>query len=164
MMLSSKIKVALPTEGVIVRGKGKYHYVYKVLKTYRNSNGQPTNDRISIGRVDEKSGMLIPNNSYWEYFKEEPVEILPSFDSVRAIGATFLIMRILEQLGASRLLETSLGAERAELALAFGNRLKQAARALGIHRFCEILEVCSLKPIVNTVHGVAFAHHVGCRN
>ena len=68
MALSNRIKVPLPDKEIIVRGTGKYHYVYKVLSTYRNEKGQPSNTRTSIGRLDKESGMLLPNDRYWEFY------------------------------------------------------------------------------------------------
>jgi transposase len=120
------IKVPLPKDGIIIRRVGKYRYVYKVLNTYRNEKGQPTNTRVSIGKADEKSGMLIPNNKYWELYGETfPVsnetELYPNssslpaigFESVHSIGATFLIGRILESLGIAEVLQDTFGLVRA---------------------------------------------------
>ena len=72
MSLSSKIKVRLPDKGLIIRRSGKYHYVYKVLQTYRTEKGQPTNKRRAIGKLDEESGLLIPNDTYWEFYENCP--------------------------------------------------------------------------------------------
>ena len=120
------IKVPLPNEGIIIRRTGKYRYVYKVTNTFRNEKGQPTNKRISIGKSDEKSGMLIPNDNYWELYGEtfpalaedppssEPSPLpAPGFESVHLIGATFLIGRILESLGIARILRDQFGEKRA---------------------------------------------------
>jgi len=115
--LCSKVKVALPGEGVIVRKSGKYRSVYKVTKTFRNAKGQPACERITIGRLDEESGMLIPNDNYWEYYRDTEIEFLPSYDSVRAIGATFLISSILKNLGVTDMLIDCLGMKRGSLSL-----------------------------------------------
>ena len=34
-------------------------YVYYVTAAYRNEKGKPTNERVSIGRLDEETGKLI---------------------------------------------------------------------------------------------------------
>jgi transposase len=117
MSLNSKIKVPLPAAGVTTRAGGAYQYVYKVIKSYRNAKGQPTNDRVAIGKLDPESGMLIPNNRYYEYYGGAGIGLLPSYDSVRAIGATFFIRGILEDIGVADILENVLGAERAQAAL-----------------------------------------------
>jgi hypothetical protein len=65
--------VPLPESGIIVRRGGKYQYVYKVLCTYRNEKGQPSNDRKLIGRLDA-GGRLIPNDSYFDYFEEARIK------------------------------------------------------------------------------------------
>ena len=68
MALNSRIKVPLPEKGVIVaRRKGDVPRVYHVLETFRNEKGQPTNKRKLIGKLDEESGMLVPNDAYYEF-------------------------------------------------------------------------------------------------
>jgi transposase len=113
MALSAKLKVPLPSNGIIIRRSGRYHYVYKVIKSYRNNKGQSTNERISIGKLDEKSGLLLPNNNYWLHYEQDAIELLPSFDSIRSLGATFLITTILRSLQVEHILKSTLGPERA---------------------------------------------------
>jgi len=117
MALCSKTKVDLPKEGVTVRRSGKYRTVYKVTKTFRNSLGQPTSERVTIGRLDEESGMLIPNDNYWKYYGNGAIEILPAYDSVRSVGASFLIGSVFRLLGVTDILESCLGVERAKQSL-----------------------------------------------
>ena len=117
MTLSCKIKVPLPKNGITVRHSGNYHYVYKVTKVYRNIRGHPTSDRICIGKFDEATGMLVPNDRYWEFYAEDAVEILPSFNSIRSIGATYLTGEILTFLGITDILSSCLGKERSCLVL-----------------------------------------------
>lgn len=64
------IKVEMPKDRVYIikRNKSQTPYVYYVLKTYRNKKGQPTNDNILIGKKDEETGMLIPNDNYFTVF------------------------------------------------------------------------------------------------
>jgi transposase len=120
------IKVPLPEIGIIIRRSGKYRYVYKVLNTYRNEKGQPTNTRVSIGKFDEETGMLIPNDKYWELYGEtfpalNETELFPNssslpaigFERVHSIGATFFIGRILESLGIAEILQDKFGQVRA---------------------------------------------------
>ena len=113
MPLNSKIKVPLPEKGIIVRSNGN-RYVYKVLKSYRNDKGQPTNTRKAIGRLDADSGMLIPNDTYYEFYSTPAtVEVLPSHDSVKSVGATFLLRHILSDLGVVGILKEVFGLRRA---------------------------------------------------
>ena len=138
MALNSKIKVVMPITGVITRKSGKYKYVYKVLKTYRNDKGQPTNDRICVGKLDAVSGMLIPNEKYYDHYPDTGVEILPSYDSVRSIGAAFFFQHIFSNLGLTKILEDVLGKKRAELA--FTTCLYMACRGNVMEHilsFCE---------------------------
>ena len=115
MALNSKIKVPLPSAGVIVRSSGVYRYVYKVLSVFRNEKGQPTNTRRQIGRLDTESGMLIPNENYYAFYGTTALEILPSSDSVRSVGATFLVGRILENLGVREALVDVFGPRAEEI-------------------------------------------------
>jgi len=61
--------------------------IVKVLDTFRNEAGQPTNTRKSIGKLDP-DGKLIPNDAYWEFYTDTSVasdlvvsNTIPSFDS-----------------------------------------------------------------------------------
>lgn len=114
MALNSKIKVQMPATGIITRRSGKYNYVYKVLKAYRNDKGQPTNDRVCIGKLDAVSGMLIPNDKYYDYYHDEDIEVLPAYDSIRSIGASFFFRHIFTETGLLAILEDVLGRKRAE--------------------------------------------------
>lgn len=62
------IKVPLPEKRIIKEKRGDKTYVFYVLKTFRNDKNQPTNKRVSIGRLDEKTGMLIPNDTFFKYY------------------------------------------------------------------------------------------------
>jgi hypothetical protein len=64
MPLNSKIQVPLPEKGIIVRSNLPYPSVYKVLSTFRNEKGQPTNTSQLIGKLDPETGMLIPNDNW----------------------------------------------------------------------------------------------------
>lgn len=109
MGLSEKVKVTMPESGIITRRSGTYHYVYKVISTYRDEKGQPTNKRISIGRLDKKSGMLVPNDNYWLHYGESTIEVLPEYNSVRSIGAVFAVTEILKTLGVTAMLYSVFG-------------------------------------------------------
>lgn len=62
------VKVPMPKKRIIKERRNGKTYVFYVLKTYRNEKGQPTNERISIGKLDEKTGLLIPNDSFFKYY------------------------------------------------------------------------------------------------
>jgi transposase len=115
MALNSKIKVPMPKEGIIIRSSGTYRYVYKVLRAFRNERGQPTNARKQIGRLDPENGMLIPNDNYYEYYGTDKLEMLPSSDSVRSVGATFLVSKVLESLGVRDALDSVFGLRSEEI-------------------------------------------------
>lgn len=66
MALDNSVQVALPEHGIAYKKVAGKVYVYYVTASYRNSKGNPTCDRISIGRLDEETGKLIPNRNYYE--------------------------------------------------------------------------------------------------
>jgi len=112
-MLSTKNTVPLPESKIIVRRSGKYHYVYKVLETFRNDKGQPTNTRKLIGRLDSEGKRLVPNDSYYElYGFDTSTEFVPEFENVISIGAPFVVAHILLRLGATLILEKVLSIQR----------------------------------------------------
>jgi len=113
-MLNENIQVPLPSTGIIKARKKKCVYVYHVLNTYRNEKGQPTNDRVLIGRLNEKTNMLIPNNHYYEYYDDSvSVQMLPAADAVKSFSACFLLNTIVQQLGIDKILLDVLGERRA---------------------------------------------------
>ena len=60
MALNKSVLVDIPEHGIAYKKVSGKTYVYYVTATYRNKKGQPTCDRSSIGRLDEKTGKLIP--------------------------------------------------------------------------------------------------------
>jgi hypothetical protein len=140
MTLNANIQVPLPEKGIIVlRTQTGYPGVYHVLRTYRNKKGQPTNDRVLIGKLDRDTGMLIPNARYWEFHPDAPgLETLPARYSARSIGTAFLASNIMDNLGLGEALDETLGPERSREAqtaatymLARGNVME------GVRDWCE---------------------------
>ena len=68
MALNQNVKVPFPEHGCVKRKMGDKVYVYYATAVYRNKKGQPTSDRVSIGRFDSETGMLIPNRNYYEVY------------------------------------------------------------------------------------------------
>jgi hypothetical protein len=110
MTLNAKVQVPIPTIGIVVRRSGPYPAVYKVTRSYRNEKGQPTNDRVNIGKLDLETGKLIPNAKYWEYYGPclVELEILPTHNSIRSFGTEFLVEHIMSSLGITQTLDASL--------------------------------------------------------
>lgn len=67
------IKVPIPKKGCVINSynKNKIPYVYFTTSCYRNERNQPTNTRVLIGKKDLKTGLLIPNDKYFELFDME---------------------------------------------------------------------------------------------
>jgi len=102
MALDNSVKVPLPEHGIAYKKVAGKTYVYYVTATYRNEKGQPTCDRSSIGRLDEESGMLIPNRNYYEIYLKKPAPISKGIYDFR-VNYTF--EAIAEKLGIVRLLK-----------------------------------------------------------
>ncbi|MDR2380740.1 MAG: transposase, partial [Bifidobacteriaceae bacterium] len=140
MALSARTKVAPPAHGTVTRRAGSRRYVYKVVRSYRNDKGQPTNTRRMIGRLDEDTGLLVPNDAYWELYGEKAVgvEQLPAPDSVRSVGAAYAVGGVLERLGAADAVRAALGGERARLALAVACYMARRGNVMdGLPDWCE---------------------------
>jgi len=100
MALNRNHQVPLPDRGIVKYRNKNTTYVYHITRIYRNEKGKPTNDRISIGKIDEETGMLIPNRNYYEVYasSENPIK-QPEIESIRSFGVTFAADGLLHQLG-----------------------------------------------------------------
>ena len=74
MALDQSNKVPLPKRGIVKYKSKNATYVYHITRIYRNEKGKPTNDRVSIGKIDEETGMLIPNRNYYEIYALQVVK------------------------------------------------------------------------------------------
>ena len=103
MALDSTKKVPVPEHGTVKRRMGDKIYLYYATAVYRNEKGQPTSDRVSIGRYDEESGMLIPNRNYYEVYLKRPA---PVMTGIRSNGMYYAFRGISDKLGLTRLLKS----------------------------------------------------------
>lgn len=87
-------------------------YVQYTIRAYRNEKGKPTSERVSIGKEDPETGMLIPNRNYYEYVEKRKSVELPAF--VRSCGTYAAFSGVSEILGLRKLLEDHFGQERAK--------------------------------------------------
>ena len=64
------IKVPMPDKKVYISKTNKQgiNYVYYTLRAFRNAKGNPTSEAIIIGKKDLNTGMLIPNDNYFDIF------------------------------------------------------------------------------------------------
>ena len=69
------IKVNMPKKGCIINthNKKEIPYVYYATEYYRDTSGRPRTTRVLIGKKDEKTGKLIPNDNYFKLFDVEVV-------------------------------------------------------------------------------------------
>lgn len=102
MALNNAVKVAVPEHGTVKKRMGDKVYIYYATAVYRNKKGQPTCDRVSIGRFDEESGMLIPNRNYYEIYLKKP---MPSTAGIQSVGSYAAFHGICGKLGLIKLLK-----------------------------------------------------------
>jgi len=70
--------VALPLKKVIIKRIKGIAYVYYNESSFRNQKGQPSSIQISIGRLDQTTGKLYPNQRYFDYFPDQKPDYLPT--------------------------------------------------------------------------------------
>ena len=95
MALNNAIMVPLPESGVVHQKAGKSTYAYYTTRAYRNEKGKPTSERVSIGKIDDKTGMLIPNHNYYEVYKGTQA---PEVQCIKSYGITYLVDNIMKTL------------------------------------------------------------------
>jgi len=82
-------------------------YVYYTLRAYRNKDGKPTSDEVAIGKLDSKTGELIPNERYCEIF--QGTKVLNAVEStpkiVKNCGGITVMTEIAKRIGLSEILE-----------------------------------------------------------
>jgi transposase len=135
-----QLTVEVPTNGVIVERTGKYRYVYKVTRTYRNESGKPSCDKRSIGRLSDDE-RLIPNSTYFEFYNDIPSDV-PQPDlngvTVKSIGASFLMLRIFKALGVDDVLRSVFGPDRSKLILSLATYMACRGNIIEyISNWCE---------------------------
>jgi transposase len=85
-------------KGVHVKSAGVKgeKYVYKYVKYFRNSDGNPRNKAKAIGKFDPTSGKMWPNHNYFEIYHIDPV--LPDI-SVWDYGYSYLVLKACRDTG-----------------------------------------------------------------
>ena len=78
MSLAKQERVDIPPHCVRVPN-GKNIYIHYTIRAFRNEKGQPTNERVSIGKLDVETGKLIPNNRYYELFEKRAPLPMPEY-------------------------------------------------------------------------------------
>lgn len=71
-------------------------YIYKYMKFFRNSDGNPRNKAKAIGKLDSTSGKMYPNDNYFELYHLEPA--LQDV-SVWNYGYSYLVLKVCHDTG-----------------------------------------------------------------
>jgi hypothetical protein len=77
-------------------GAKREKYVYKYVKYFRNSDGNPRNKAKAIGKFDPISGKMHPNGNYFEMYHLDPA--LPDV-SVWDYGYSYLVLKACRDIG-----------------------------------------------------------------
>jgi hypothetical protein len=101
MSLAKNERVEIPPHCVKVPN-GKNVYIHYTLRAYRNEKGQPTSERVSIGKLDPATGLLIPNTRYYELFEKRAPLPMPEY--VRDYGVYAAFRGVVEELGLDKLI------------------------------------------------------------
>ena len=98
MSLSKTIKIPMPKDKITFKKvNGNTIYVYYTTRAYRReSDNKPTSDEVIIGKKDPETGMLIPNNRYYELFKTEEAIYTPT--SIKTFGTFYLFDSIVKKM------------------------------------------------------------------
>ncbi len=111
---------------IVKQRVGKYIYLYESF-SFRNSEGEPRNKRVSIGKIDPATGKPVYKPEYIERMAAQgtPVEIsgkVPLFSmedllssSVKSYGAFYLLEKIASQIGLIRALQEAVPSHWREL-------------------------------------------------
>lgn len=85
-------------KGVHIKSAGTKgeKYVYKYVKYFRNSDGNPRNKAKAIGKFDPTSGKMFPNSNYYEVYHLDPA--LPDI-SVCDYGYSYLVLKVCRDIG-----------------------------------------------------------------
>jgi len=81
-------------------------YVYKYVKYFRNSDGEPRNQAKAIGKLDPASGRMFPNSYYFESYRLDPA--LPEV-SVWDYGYSYLVVKACVDTGLMSCLSLTFG-------------------------------------------------------
>lgn len=101
MSLYQNERVSIPPHSVRIPS-GKSVYIYYTVRSSRNEKGQSVNDRVSIGRLDQKTGQLIPNRNYYELFQDQFPMQEESF--IRSAGVYKVFHAVADEIGLSQLI------------------------------------------------------------
>lgn len=102
MALDKSVIVDIPEHGIAYKKVSGKTYVYYVTASYRNAKGNPTCDRVSIGKLDEQTHKLIPNRNYYEIYLKQPA---PLTKGIYECGVYDVFDKICKKLGLKHVLK-----------------------------------------------------------
>ena len=106
--------VSMPPSNVSVNDR---NYVYHIGKGYRNYYGKPTSERTMIGKVDEPTGKLIPNENYFSIYGGAPTQPPLEIDAIVNFGDFFLLDYVAKDTGLTQVLRNVFGSVGDEVLL-----------------------------------------------
>ncbi|MCD8285803.1 MAG: transposase [Clostridia bacterium] len=116
MSLKHDIRVPLPEDKIYRRKQDSNVYIYYYKKYYRNDDGNPRNDAVNIGKLDEGRNMLIPNERYYEIFDHsKDIDVTPPVSTQNiqfgcSLGYSLVMEKAAKDLGLLKYLDKRFGA------------------------------------------------------
>ncbi len=115
MSISNYSLIDVPSgEGVhtkIAGAKGE-KYVYKYTHYFRNAEGKPRNRAVLIGKIDAKTGKMMPNSNYYELFKITPgIPVTAVWD----YGYSYLTLKCSKDIGLTACLNEVFGGQAMDI-------------------------------------------------
>lgn len=113
MAVTESTLVEIPEDnGIHIKTAGEKgeKYVYKYVKYFRNSEGQPRSRAKVIGKYDADTGRMYPNSYYFELYHLD--KSLPDI-SVWDYGYAYLVTKVCKDMGLQKCLTSAFGANQA---------------------------------------------------
>lgn len=103
MAMHHNVRVDVPLR-TYLKKQNNSQYVYYYLSFYRNDEGSSRNKAALIGRLDEESNKLIPNDKYYELFGGNPS---CEYEGTFCVGYTAVLDKVTRDLGLDTILGTN---------------------------------------------------------
>ena len=140
-MLSNEV-VEMPQKGIVKHKTKKATYVYHILRSYRDEKGRPTNERIAIGKLDEESGMLIPNRTYYEIYETETAKERTDIMKVETTGLTDFFESTVKSTGLDVMLKKAFPDKYKKILLLAMYMLSEGNIMQHLENWCEQNKTC----------------------
>ena len=117
----------------IAGAKGE-KYVYKYTHYFRNTEGKPRNRAIMIGKIDDETGKMKPNNNYYELFNVTPE--MPD-TAVWDYGYSYLALKCCNEMGLTDCLNKAFGTQTMDIIVSAAYMVREGSSMDAIDDWLE---------------------------